>query len=309
MHVEAFAPGRVNLIGDHTDHTGGWVLPMAIDLGITVVGERIGHRVELQSDAEPGRVSLPLAVADLGAVKPPWGRFVAALIAELSPRQGLVAQLSSTLPVGAGLSSSAAFTVAIALAMGVEGDHGDIAELCQAAERRATGVPCGIMDQLVSLAGVAGSALLIDTGTRECRPIPVPDGAAIVVVHSGESRVLTDSAYAEVRDRCANGERVAAEHVDSENQRVVEAAEALNRGDLVELGRLMVASHRSLVRLGVSTSTLDRLVERLVAVPGVYGARLTGAGFGGCVVAVCEPGVLTEGWSVRPSGGAWVRAS
>ena len=177
----ARAPGRVNLIGDHTDYSGGLVLPMAIDRYTTVTGTPGGDRVRLVSDAEPDEVDLPLAVIDPAAVSPAWGRYVAGVVAEVSPSAGLVGTVTTTIPVGAGLSSSASLETAVALALGVDGDAPAIAELCRRAEIRASGVPCGIMDQLAVVAGVDGHALLIDCHSLDVRPVRVPDGLDIVV--------------------------------------------------------------------------------------------------------------------------------
>lgn len=325
--VVAFAPGRVNLIGDHTDHTGGKVLPMAVDLGTTVVGRRTGDQVALRSDEEPESAVVPLDVADPAAAEPAWGRYVAGVVAEMRPTVGLTGTVTTTLPVGSGLSSSAALEVAVALALGADGPPLAVAELCQRAEQRASGVPCGIMDQLASAAGIDGHALLIDCQARTIEPIALPDEVEVVVVDSGEPRSLTGSAYAERRAECEAAEAIIgplrrcrpgeersisdtllrrrARHVLGENARVQAFAAAISAGDTVAAGAVMAASHASLRDdFAVSTPTLDALVERLSAVPGVLGARLTGAGFGGCVVALAEPGALTEGWRVRPASGA-----
>jgi galactokinase len=325
--VRAFAPGRVNLIGDHTDYTGGLVLPMAVDLGTTVEGVRGGPVVRLRSDTEPDEAVVPLAVGDPAAVAPAWARYVAGVVAVVRPGTGFTGRVTSTLPVGAGLSSSAALEVAVALACGFEGTPLELALACQRAEHLASGVPCGVMDQLTSAAGVAGCALLIDCGALTVEPVPVPDDLWVVVVDSGERRALAGSAYAERRASCEAAAavvgplreasladlaaiadpvvRARARHVVTENARVRDFAAALRAGDAASAGALMVASHRSLRDdFGVSTPALDACVERLCATPGVFGARLTGAGFGGCVVALCEPGALHEGRRVRPSAGA-----
>ncbi len=326
--VTAVAPGRVNLIGDHTDTTGGLVLPMAVDLVTTVTGEAGGHEVVLTSDTEAQSARVPLLVTDPTAVTPGWARYVAGVVAELKPTTGFRGHITTTLPVGAGLSSSAALEVAVALALGFEGDAVALARLTQRAEQRSSGVPCGIMDQLASAAGVAGHALLIDCHSLSVTPVPVPDDGEIRVIHSGQSRELATSAYADRADAVHAVEQIVgplrliddvdalggirdatlarrARHVVTENARVRRAADALAAGDLGLMGRLMVESHRSLREdFEVSTHALDHLVTRLLQTPGVYGARLTGAGFGGCVVALTRPGVLNEGWRVTPSTGA-----
>ena len=303
--MQAFAPGRVNLIGDHTDYAGGYVLPIAVDLGTTVELVGGGDHVELTSadDDTPARV--PLDVADPSTVEPAWARYVAGVVAVLRPATGGQGNVTTTLPIGAGLSSSAALEVATALALGFEGTAVDLALACQDAEQRASGVPCGVMDQLASAAGSEGHALLIDCGSLDVTPVPVPTDAEIVVVHSGQSRALAGSAYAQRRAELEAGDARRVRHVQNENERVLACASALRAGDLVSAGRLMVESHASLRDdFEVSTPALDALVERLRAVPGVHGARLTGAGFGGCVVALTDPGTLEEGWVVRPSDGA-----
>ncbi len=326
--VEARAPGRVNLIGDHTDYTGGLVLPMAIDRWTTVRGVRCDGHVRLRSDADDVTLHLTLPVLDPAAVRPPWGRYVAAVAAELGPSAlGLDGTVTTTVPLGAGLSSSAALEVATALALGHHGPSLALAQLCQRAEHRAVGVPCGIMDQLAAAAGVEGAALFIDCTALTVTPVPMPDDVEVVVVHSGQERVLAGSAYATRAAECATAEqdvgplrratltaveaitdpvvRRRARHVVTENERVRQTADALRSGDVVAAGHLMTASHASLRDdFEVSTPVLDSLVTRLLAVPDVLGARLTGAGFGGCVVALARPGARIEGWVVRPVGGA-----
>lgn len=327
--VRAFAPGRVNLIGDHTDYTDGLVLPMAIQLGTTVTGVRGGDRVQLTSADEPEPAEVRLDVGDPASATPAWARYVAGVVSELRPAQGFTGEVATTLPMGSGLSSSAALEVAVALALGLtEDDPLTVAKLCQLAEYAASGVPCGIMDQLASAAGVDGSALLIDCHSLAITPVPLPDDSEVVVVSSGQDRALAGSAYAERRAECEAAQdgigvlrkasadsvealddpllRRRARHVVTENERVRRCAAALTAGDLPAAGRLMGQSHASLRDdFDVSTPTLDTLVGRLAAMPGVFGARLTGAGFGGCVVALTRPGAIAgEGWVVRPSAGA-----
>lgn len=329
--ARAFAPGRVNLMGDHTDHTGGLVLPMAIDLGTTVEGEPGGEVVRLRSEWADEVITVPLAVDDPAELPPGWARYVAAVVAQVRPRQGFDGVVTSTLPVGAGLSSSAALEVAVAIALGFDGTALELAELCQRAEQAASGVPCGIMDQLASAAGVAGHALRIDCTTLVVAPVPVPEDLEVLVVHSGEERSLAGSAYAERAAACRAAEaaigplpaaslgdvgriadpvlRSRARHVVSENARVDALAAALVDGDRRAIGAVMAASHASLREdFEVSTPALDAAVAELVATPGVLGARLTGAGFGGCVVALAEAGTpLPHGrraWRVHAADGA-----
>lgn len=328
MRIRAHAPGRVNLIGDHTDYAGGLALPLAIDLGTTVLGETHGDRVVLRSRQEDEPATLPLRIDDPATVEPGWARYVAGVIAELEPDRGFVGVVDSTVPVGAGLSSSAALEVAVALALGFEGTAKDLAMLCQRAEQRASGVPCGVMDQLASACGRHGHALFIDFAALDIDYVPMPADAEVVVVHSGETRALAESAYNQRRAETEAGAAIVgplrdlpverleqiedpvvrrrARHVVTENERVVHAAAALQSNDLVTAGRLMVESHTSLRdNFDVSTPALDALVDRLVATSGVFGARLTGAGFGGCVVALCAKGTLAdEGWHVTAAAGA-----
>ena len=327
--ISARAPGRVNLIGDHTDYLGGLVLPMAVDRAVSVEGDRGGDEVRLESESEPGTVVVPLEVERPEAVEPTWGRYVAGVVAELRPSAGFDGRVWSTVPSGAGMSSSAALEVAVALALGFEGPPVELARLCQRAEQRASGVPCGIMDQLTSVAGVAGHALRIDCSALAITPVSLPGDVVVVVVDSGEHRRLAQSGYAERRRQAEEAQAVVgplasaterdldrlddpllrrrARHVITENARVDEFVRAITGGQLTAAGRLMVDSHASLRDdYEVSTPGLDRVVDRLCATPGVHGARLTGGGFGGCVVALTEPGALDEGWVVRPSGGATV---
>ena len=334
--MSAFAPGRVNVIGDHTDYTGGLALPMAIAEGTTVTVERGGDVVRLASDDEPLPAIVPLDVAEPSAVEPTWARYVAGVVAELRPETGARGTVSTTLPVGAGLSSSAALEVAVALSLGFEGDALALARLCQRAEHRASGVPCGIMDQLTAAAGVEGSLLLLDCRTFTVTPVPLPAGVAIVGVHSGVPRSLAGTAYAERRAQCAAAEReigplrdaqlddlVAladpvlrrrAHHVVSENGRVLAFVDALAAGDHQLAGTAMNDSHASLRDdFEASTPAVDALVDRLAAEPGVFGARMTGGGFGGMVIALCDAeaadtvAVARRGQRFIASAGASVR--
>lgn len=333
--IRAVAPGRVNLIGDHTDHTGGLVLPMAVELATTVQGIRGGDHVVLRSADEPEAAMVPLEVTDPSGVTPGWARYVAGVVAELRPHAGFDGTVTTTLPIGAGLSSSAALEVAVALALGASRtDPVALATLTQRAEQRASGVPCGIMDQLASVAGREGHALLVDCHAGTVTPVPVPDGIEVVVVDSGQSRTLAGSAYAARSAQCREAEavigplrlahpgaevaivdevvRARARHVVTENARVRACVEALAVGDVALVGAAMAESHASLRDdFAVSTPVLDHLVTRLGATPGVHGARLTGAGFGGCVVALAEPGALAgwgpeRSWRLRPGPGASV---
>ena len=166
--VVAMAPGRVNLIGDHTDYAGGLALPMAVDLATTVTGVRGGTIVDLTSEQLSGRLHVQLPVADARAVEPGWGRYVAGVAAELGATVGLTGTISSTVPVGGGLSSSAALELASALALGATGSPLELALMCQRAEQSATGMPCGIMDQLCSAAGEQPAFPTAPASTSSC---------------------------------------------------------------------------------------------------------------------------------------------
>ena len=310
------APGRVNLIGDHTDYNEGFVLPVAIDLSCTVRAKpRTDGVVRLRSLDLDSEIELAAdGSTEPAAVPEVWGRYAAGVIRTLAtrgrPGVGLDGVVSSTVPLGAGLSSSAALEVSLALALNSVAEYElstlEVALACQKAEQDALGVPVGIMDQLASLAGKRNHALLIDCRSLDVDPIRLPPRLAVLIVHSGVSRSLVDSAYAERKEACqavakrlglsslrdANAEQVAdeprARHVVSENARVLEAARALDAGDVAALGPLLTASHESLRDdFEVSTPELDALVDALVDA-GALGARLTGAGFGGCVVGLAS---------------------
>jgi galactokinase len=336
----ARAPGRVNLIGDHTDYQDGFCLPLAIDRDVQVeFAPRPGRRIVVHSRNFDGVVDIAADGSDdPRAVEPAWGRTVAAVVQVLAergrPPVGFDANVAATIPVGSGLSSSAAFEVAVALAaahtasFAIEGD--DLALAAQEAEHRATGVPCGIMDQMASVHGRAGHALLLDCRNRTIEPVAIPAGVAVLVVHSGVARTLETSAYAERRAACeAAAARLGvpalrdatlaqvdddpiARHVVSENARVLACAEALRLGDVARAGTFMLESHASLRDdFMVSIPALDNLVERLQEL-GAHGARLTGAGFGGCVVALADDARAQaiadelQGWIVHAAHGASV---
>jgi galactokinase len=308
------APGRVSLIGGQVDYHEGWVVAMAIDRDVTVsVRARADERVVARSNDITGIVEVAAdATDDPRLVEPAWGRAVAGVLRVLADLGrtpvGADLEITSTVPIGAGLSSSAAFEVAVARALnevaGFSLSPRDLALAAQRAEHVATGVPCGTQDQLTSVFGKAGHALLIDCRTFEIEPLPLPDTIKVLVVHSGVPRILEGSPYAERRAeseavatrlgvrvlRDATPEQVEAEprgrHVVSEMLRVRAFADALRAGDLDALGPLMLASHASSRDdMEVSIPELDALVDCLMNA-GALGARLTGAGFGGCVVAL-----------------------
>jgi galactokinase len=284
------APGRVNLIGEHTDYNQGFVLPVALPLRTEVTVERRGDGAVLPASPYVAAVARVLGVA------------------------GFEARIASDVPVGAGLGSSSALTVALARALsdefGLGLDDRAVAMAAHRAESVEMRIGSGVMDQLVAALGHEGEALLIDCRSLEVRCIPVPGEADIRVVDSGVRH--ENAAAAGYRERVAECRRAAellgvpslrdagpdaaaslpapldrrVRHVVEENARVLEAAGALERGDLARLGALMSASHASQRDLyEVSIPEVDALVERLEA-GGALGARLTGGGFGGSVVAL-----------------------
>ncbi len=310
------APGRVNLMGGHTDYNEGFVLPLASDRSC-VVAARPAEAVRIRSLDLAGVLRIPAdGSAEPASVEPAWGRYAAGVVRELAhrgrPAVGIDAVLASDVPLGAGLSSSAALEVAVALALSaaaeLELDDLELAQACRAGEISGTGVPCGIMDQLVSLRAVEGAALLIDCRSLETTPVPLPSGLALFAVHCGVSRALAAGEYARrqresvrlaselglraLRDATADQAPVhpLVRHAVTENARVHEAVAALQAGDGERLGRAFLASHASLRDdVGVTTPELDLLVDELVSA-GAHGARLTGGGFGGCLVAVADAG-------------------
>ncbi|MGE5125966.1 MAG: galactokinase [Betaproteobacteria bacterium] len=325
----AVAPGRVNLIGEHTDYNDGFVLPMAIGrVALVAFRPREDRLLRAHSIAFDETRQLPLdALAAPGGSG--WMAYVAgvawAFQSEGLSTCGLDLVVDGDVPIGAGLSSSAALELAtaraLAAAAGVPWNPVRMARIGQKAENRYVGMNCGIMDQFASAACEEGSALLLDCRTLEARPVPVPARAAVVVMDTGARRELAGSAY---NDRRAACERVVAalartdvrvralrdvsmsqleaararvdpvdfaraSHVVPENRRPVEMAEALTEGDLPLAGRLMNDSHFSLRDLyQVSCEELDLITELARQQPSCYGARMTGAGFGGCAVALVD---------------------
>ncbi|MFY9579023.1 MAG: galactokinase family protein [Gaiellaceae bacterium] len=312
MQRSFWAPGRVNLIGDHTDYAGGLVLPIAVDLGIRLIVEP-AERIVLVSD---GR-RVDVAADGTGEVEG-WGRYPAAVAAELAelgrPAVGIEGTIEADLLVGAGLGSSAALEVAVGLALcavaDFELDRLELASACRRAELRAVGVPCGIMDQATSLLGRVGTALLLDCDSLDYRHVRLPDELAVLVIDSGERHTLEHTGYAERQRELASGMPARVRHVATENQRVRDTVAALERGEVKSLRRLFRESHQSLRDdYEVSTPELDRLVD-VAYESGALAARLTGGGFGGSIVVVAEsdgvPAILERlrGRVVRTSDGA-----
>jgi galactokinase len=319
------APGRVNLIGEHTDYNLGFVLPVAIDLGIAIaLVPTDDRRVEVTLAENGDRQGFDLNA--IGPKRDDWIDYVAGTAWALAERgvetRGFRGILASDLPQASGLSSSAALELASAFAL-VGGqvpplDRMVLAQTAQRAENAYVGVNSGLMDQFASAFGEEGRALLLDCRSLEHRAIPLPlDQVSLVVCHSGSPRKLESSAYNERRSQCeaavaviaeteagvtslrdvtpamleAHRDRLdplvhdRAEHVVHENERVLRTIDAFEAGDLDEVGRLFYASQASMRDLfGISSPELDALVAIARDIPGVYGARLTGAGFGGCTI-------------------------
>jgi galactokinase len=309
------APGRVNLMGDHTDYNEGFCLPMALGQECVVTASPAsGDEIVARSRQLEGEVVVATdGTTDPRTEEPDWGGLVAGVVRALAARAGgalppATLVVDSSVPVGSGLSSSSAMSVALTLALadaaGLAIEPLELAQLARAAEVASTGVEIGLMDQLASVFGHHGHALLIDCRDDTVQPVPIAPDVALLVVHCGLPRTVADSEYAARRAECeaiagrlgvpslrdVTAQQVVdeplARHVVSENARVHETAAALADGDLARLGPLLLASHASLRDdYGVSTRELDVLVD-VLADAGAAGARLTGAGFGGCVVAV-----------------------
>ena len=323
--IAVFAPARVNLIGEHTDYSGGFVLPVAVDLGVSVRGRPDASSIRLRSQAFGDTVEVGCDGAPRGALAG-WGRYPSAVAVLLGqrgrPSAGFDGEIDATVPIGAGLSSSAALAVAVALALcraaAFELPPLELARVCQEAERLGVGVPCGLMDPATALLARRGHALLLDCATEEYRHVPLPAGLAIVVLDSGVRHALEHSGYAARRAELERGLKAlggrrpadltpaeaddAAQtaglddvawrrlrHVVAENERVrrcVAALEVPSGPDLDALGALFRAGHESLRDdFEVSTPELDLLVE-LAYEHGAVAARMTGGGFGGSVVAL-----------------------
>jgi galactokinase len=332
----AFAPGRVNLIGEHTDYNDGFVLPMAIEEGIaaafaprddTIV--RV-HASDIRQTGQTRDITIDALLGGASGIGG-WFKYPAgvawAMRAAGLPLTGTDIALASNLPSGAGLSSSAAVELAVARALAasaaIEWVPREVAKMAQHAEHEFAGVACGIMDQMAVACAQDGRALLIDCRSLDTEDVELPPYVRVVVINSGVRRSLSSSAYNERRAACERaaaavreldpavralrdvdeGQLAAAKdrmddvayrrasHVVAENRRPGRFAAALRANDTKSAGRLMVDSHESLRDLyEVSCAELDTLVRLSLQQPGCYGARLTGAGFGGCIVALVDAG-------------------
>jgi galactokinase len=326
------APGRVNLIGDHTDYNEGFVMPMAIQLEtVAAVTPRADRQLVLHSADADGSVTIDLE----GELRPrdDWTDYVvgvAKVIQQESRRLvGAELSLTSSVPQGSGLSSSAALEVASAFAL-LQGDVRDrvqLARWCQRAENEFVGARCGIMDQYIACMGQEGHALVIDCRSLQSRAVPIPDHVAVIVCNSMVKHSVAAGEYNERRQQCEDAvqslrgvlpdirslrdvsftdlathrDRLSslalkrARHVVSENARVTSAADAFARQQLSVVGQLMRDSHASLRDdFEVSVAEVDLLVDAANELPGVYGSRMTGGGFGGCTVTLAEASAAAD---------------
>ena len=334
--VIARAPGRVNLIGEHTDYNDGFVLPVACEQSTYAA-------CDLRRDGVAHVFSNSLAARHEWTLDcwnrndaPHWTAYIAGVAALLRERgaeiNGFDMLIMSDVPVGGGLSSSAALEVAVARALARAADHTiddrELADLCRRAEHDYAGVPCGIMDQYISVFARADTALLLDCRSRQFEHVPLPfNDHAIVVIDSRVRHELADGEYERRQNQCRDAVRffqtldpkvrslrdvttaavrsrapqmaslaaARALHVTTENQRVLDSVDALRKADIAALGPLLAESHRSLRDdYQVSCPQLDELVEICADVPGVVGARMTGGGFGGCVVAIVSRAAIAD---------------
>ena len=329
----AYAPGRVNLIGEHTDYNEGFVLPAAIDRGVALAARRVPgdavtlHAVDLRDSCTFSRLS---PERDRNH---PWADYCKGVVWALAQRGSAIpaceVAVTGDIPQGAGLSSSAAYEVAAVLLCqslgGFQMPTPEIAQVAREAENKFVGVACGIMDQMAAVCGEKGRALLLDCRSLARETIDIPSGIKLVVVNSGVRHSLAGSEYNTRRAQCEEGVRLLSaslprvgslrdvtpddlvrllpmlptvvgqrcRHVVFENARVHEAVAAMRSGDVAQLRTLMAASHFSLRDdYEVSCPELDILVDLALAEPHCHGARLTGAGFGGCTVNLVEVGAV-----------------
>lgn len=334
--VIAVAPGRVNLIGEHTDYNGGFVFPAAIDKQLTIAASLADGETLLFSEELQQGQAFDAASVEPGQVEG-WATYAAGMAWALREdgARGLPnirAVLTSDIPIGSGISSSAAIELAFAVVWNELANLHDsnvhLARLGQRCENSFVGVNSGIMDQMASAMGKAGHAMFLDTRTLEIEYAPIPEQLVIVICDTGKPRALTDSAYNERRAQCEsacvslgvgqlreatmadldaqNGKMdpliyKRARHVITENDRCQHFKVALERGDLAAIGELMKASHESLRDdYEVSSAELDAMAESAWNSPGCIGARMTGAGFGGACVALVDRERLEQfGNSVR----------
>ncbi len=328
------APGRVNLIGEHTDYNLGYVLPIALEMACYVAIAPAGHEL-FQAYSRDLDEMFSIPVAELATAEPrhEWSDYLVGIARELQ-KAGMEIWpcdmvIASEVPAGSGLSSSAALEIATAIAL-LGGRHFpklELAQLGRRAESGFVGMPCGIMDQYASVFGQAGSALQIDCRSLTHNLVTLPHDVKIVAANSMVKHELGTSAYrervaecreaveaiqaidpnvqslrdvsleffAKIQDSVPLIPRKRARHIISDTQRVVDLAAAAERHDLLEMGRLFVASHRSMqYDYEITCEEVDFLVDTAIKIPGVYGSRMTGGGFGGCTVSLVAPEALVD---------------
>jgi galactokinase len=326
------APGRVNLIGEHTDYNEGFVFPMAIEPQVLIAcRSRDDGMVRIASTQFPNSLVEFSVQSKISRAEPAWGNYFRGVAAELLaagiPLNGMDLLIDNTLPVGGGLSSSAAIEVGTAQAFlaiaGLTMDAARLAAICQKAEHEYALVPCGIMDQTIVASGRQGFAMLLDCRTLSKHFVPIdPSELRVVIVNSMVRHELTGSEYPERRRQCEEGVKLfqmdhpqvkalrditptmleaakaklpdltyrRCRHVVTENARAVEASKMLGKHGYEEFGELMVQSHASMRNdYEISTPELDFLVDAALKIKGVYGSRMTGGGFGGCTVSLVQP--------------------
>lgn len=334
----AIAPGRVNLIGEHTDYNDGFVLPMALPLVTITVGNKTDTGIctictKNDSVGEINKVT-DIKASTVEKGPPQWANYIKGIIANFHAREslesGFNAAVLTSVPLGGGVSSSAALEVSFytlfeALTNNLAGDKKEKALACQKAEHDFAGIPCGIMDQFVSIFGEKGHAVLIDCKELKAEPVPLDDPNCVVLItNSNVKHDLATSAYAERRSKCFEAAKILGiptlreanvadiedkkdllahdavmykrfKHVVSEIYRTVNAAEALRQKDYSLFGKLMVESHNSLKDdYEVSCKELDQLVQLAMGCEGVYGSRMTGGGFGGCTVTLLKKDAISN---------------
>lgn len=324
MTVVSFAPGRVELLGNHTDYNEGLVMSAAIDLGVTIRAEHLDREVlEVSSETNGLHATASLAKPERLKGDSAWANYPLGTVLALRETGlnigGLRLRVTSNLPLGWGLSSSAAFEVATALAAlklyGLSLEPMTLAKICQKAENEFVGVQCGLLDQASSVFGEEGRAIVLDFREVSARTVPIPSEAALLLVDSGVPHELSGGEYNDRRAQCRAAAdalgvkalrdvtsddilsapsldpvtRARALHITGEDERVQAGIKALEAGRLHEFGQLMFASHESSKRnFENSTSFLDALVDIAANTPGVLGARLTGGGFGGATIWLVE---------------------
>ncbi|MDN3644723.1 galactokinase [Pontixanthobacter aestiaquae] len=319
MPITATSPGRVNLIGEHTDYNGGWVLPAALSVSLTAtIMPREDRRISVSARGYSGTAERTLDDAAEGDWSDPAvGSIIEAVKLGLLTGGADIA-VQSSIPAGSGLSSSAALIVTLLKAAREAAGSGltdtEIAVAARRVENDYIGVPCGIMDQMAVAIAKPGEAMALDTSSLEYRVVALPKTHDMVVIHSGKTRKLTDGRYAARKEECDAAKaafgtndlclldpdniesfggiddtiRRRARHCATEHRRVLASIEALESGDVCQFGALMAASHASMRDdFEMSLPAIDALVEDAVEL-GATGARLTGGGFGGCIVACVE---------------------